>query len=61
MLASLNKHFSDTGRMYCDNRDEKYKTESASQLRFCGKNASKLLEIASKYAIVKAPQALLAI
>jgi hypothetical protein len=61
MLTMLNKQFTDIGKLYCDNRDEKYTKESAIQLRFCGKNASKLLDIARTYAIVKAPQALLAI
>lgn len=60
-LELLNSYFDNIGKIYKDNREHKYKTECAHQLRFCGHNSTELLLIMKNYGIVKAEQASLAL
>lgn len=61
LLGILNTYFSSKGSIYLDSRAEKYLTESASKLRFCGKETIPILELMRERGIVKAEQAKLAL
>ena len=60
-LGVLNEYFEGHGRTYVDGRAEKYLTESASKLRFAGKKTVPILTLMSRFGIIKAEQADLAL
>lgn len=59
-LNNFNTLF-ENGKMYKDNRKDKYLTESAFQLRFCGINSKPLLLLMKDYGIIKSKQAEMAL
>lgn len=59
-IKALNGHFDNNGKIYTDSRT-KYVGEQASSLRFCGHKAKGILHLMAEHAIIKAPQARLAI
>ncbi|KAL4852913.1 hypothetical protein ACK3TF_006041 [Chlorella vulgaris] len=59
-LERLGQQFG-TGKMYKDVRPDKYAGEANYCLRFCGAAARPLLDVLARLAIVKAPQAALAL
>ena len=60
-LKSINEEFSGIGKIYMDKRVEKYRNECAGSLRFTGVKAISLLNLMEEYAIIKAPQAKIAL
>ncbi len=60
-LNKINELFQTDGHIYTDSRSEKYISENASSLRFCGLKALPFLNIVKDYGIIKAKQAELGI
>ena len=60
-LRRVNDALGGNGKIYTDARDDKYLHESASTLRFCGAKGRPVYDIMCRHAIIKAPQARLAL
>lgn len=59
-LDKINEYFENKGKLYIDKR-KKYNHEQAYQLRYCGAKAKPILEIMAEHAVLKAPQAKIAL
>ena len=60
-IQMVNNSLNNKGSIYEDKRHDKYTTETNWKLRFFGEVASEILDIMNKHAIIKQPQAALAI
>lgn len=60
-LHMINGQFGHAGKIYRDNRRDKYRGETNYALRFCGKAAKPILDILARHGIIKAKQACLAL
>lgn len=61
LLKEMNHFFETKGELWRDMRAEKYTRESASSLRFCGKQTVPILEACASHGIIKSEQANLAL
>ena len=61
LLTEINSFFNDKGKVYKDKRHEKYTNSTNYRLVFHGKHALDILLIIEEFAVIKSPQATLAL